>query len=116
MFVFTRALQLFVDAGGEGASSAAEAVSKADFVVTMVPNDKVSSSSSSSSSSSINNNNIITIISEIAITSPVIARNTFLFRFFAACVSKALQLSSTTCTSHTLLHCKNVTSSALSIE
>jgi 3-hydroxyisobutyrate dehydrogenase-like beta-hydroxyacid dehydrogenase len=101
MFVFTRVLQLFVDAGGEGASSAAEAVSKADFVVTMVPNDKVSSSSSSSS---INNIIIITIISDIAITSPVIARNTFLFRCFAACVSKALQLSSTTCTSHTLLH------------
>jgi 3-hydroxyisobutyrate dehydrogenase-like beta-hydroxyacid dehydrogenase len=36
-----RALQLFVEAGGEAADSAAEAVQKADFVVTMVPNDKV---------------------------------------------------------------------------
>jgi hypothetical protein len=40
-FVFDAFMQLLVEAGGEPATSAAEAVAKADFVVTMVPNDKV---------------------------------------------------------------------------
>ncbi len=34
-------MQVLVEAGGEAAASAAQAVANADFVVTMVPNDKV---------------------------------------------------------------------------